>query len=602
MMMKMTPLLGVRVGRLMTIVALILLALGSVPTQAATEYETSPSGTVNLVKDGGFEEPLVPSGSSFTEWNAGQVMGAWFVAAGNVDLERDPPGWQPAEGAQSVDMNGDTPGTIYQDIPTTPGRSYLLRFAIAGNTSCAPNLKTMQVSWSGAVVATVTFDDTGDTSTNMGWTFKTYEVSAATSTTQLQFASLTQNSWCGPTLDAVSVTESNNLVQDSGFEAPPAPANWYAQYNAGQNIGPWTVASGSVKVGTVWQAAEGVQSVDLNGTGAGAIYQDIPTSPGQAYDLRFAVAADPFCPPTTKAFQVLWDGTKVATLNVDGAGKTFSNMGWTDRTFSVTATGASSRLAFASQTEGACGPAIDDVSVVPGSPPPPPQVFFEDNFDGTALNPANWNTSIVTNGARWCTSLGPSFDGPGTWQDLATQPCEGVSQTPPNGTIQVGNGLATFSSNAPHAFPYIWRGGPSLPAPFPASDDFTFTARVRYKTIEPQGEGIQLVSWSDTTPLGNNPPSGQDEIFWIWADTALGLRVQLGSTLYPVMTNANAFHTYKLEYVQGTYSIDVDGSQIARVAATGRPNTIWIGNPVAAWYTTNPWGQFDVDYVRVTVP
>src|SRR6266536_771045 len=162
--------------------------------------------------------------------------------------------------------------------------------------------------------------------------------------------------------------------QNGGFESPPSISTYQA-FDNGNNPPGWIVESGTVEiVGPYWQAAEGSQSLDLNGIfeEIGTIYQDIPTVPGQSYRIRFAYAGNPECGPTVavKSFQVFWDGAQITALQFDTTGKSVTNMGWQYYESVVTASGNTSRLRFKSTSPSFCGPTLDDISVTPASSPP----------------------------------------------------------------------------------------------------------------------------------------------------------------------------------------------------------------------------------------
>ena len=162
---------------------------------------------------------------------------------------------------------------------------------------------------------------------------------------------------------------AQNIVLNPSFESPVVQANGFNGYSAGSTgITSWTVASGSVDhIGAgFWQAADGVQSVDMNGTDAGSLFQDLVTIPGSAYNLTFALAGNPAGAPTIKHLQVVWNGLNQGTFTFDITGKSFANMGYiTVPVSGLQATGASTRLQFTSLDAGsAAGPVLDNVSVV----------------------------------------------------------------------------------------------------------------------------------------------------------------------------------------------------------------------------------------------
>jgi choice-of-anchor C domain-containing protein len=115
------------------------------------------------------------------------------------------PGWQAANGNQSVDLSGYQPGTIYQDVSIIAGQTYLLSFAVAGNPYEGPAIKRMEIWWDTALVDTVVFDTTGFSYSNMGWVYHEYSVVASNPFTRLEFRSLTDGT-AGPALDDVSLT------------------------------------------------------------------------------------------------------------------------------------------------------------------------------------------------------------------------------------------------------------------------------------------------------------------------------------------------------------------------------------------------------------
>ncbi|MFI0821541.1 choice-of-anchor C family protein [Streptomyces sp. NPDC021098] len=152
---------------------------------------------------------------------------------------------------------------------------------------------------------------------------------------------------------------------DGSFETPRVAANTFVNIGTGGTIGPWKVAAGNVDHigGGFWQAAEGDQSVDLNGGAAGTVSQNFTTVPGKRYTVTYSLAANPAGGPAVKTGKVLVDGQNFQDFSFDSTGKTMTNMGYVTREVSFRATGATTTLAFASTMSGAYGPVIDDVSV-----------------------------------------------------------------------------------------------------------------------------------------------------------------------------------------------------------------------------------------------
>jgi choice-of-anchor C domain-containing protein len=165
------------------------------------------SASANLVVDGGFESGAVPDGS-YETYHSVNTMGGWTVAAGSVDLIRTY--WQPAEGAQSVDMAGFFEnGTIKQTITgLIIAQYYLLTFAMAGNPDDNGNgntMKTLQATFGSPAI--FTFDTTGKDHSNMGWVTKTAVFVATATSMDLIFNDLSTpagTAW-GAALDNVSL-------------------------------------------------------------------------------------------------------------------------------------------------------------------------------------------------------------------------------------------------------------------------------------------------------------------------------------------------------------------------------------------------------------
>ncbi|AUY52368.1 choice-of-anchor C family protein [Streptomyces sp. CB01881] len=149
-------------------------------------------------------------------------------------------------------------------------------------------------------------------------------------------------------------------------------ANTFVTLAAGQTIGPWRVTAGSVDLigAGYWQAAEGDQSVDLTGTGAGAVAQTFTTTPGATYTVSYSIAGNPNNGPVVKTGRALVDGQDFQDFSFDTTGKSAANMGYVTRQFTFVATNASTTLAFAGTTAGNAGPVLDNVQVQQCKPCP----------------------------------------------------------------------------------------------------------------------------------------------------------------------------------------------------------------------------------------
>ena len=189
--------------------AIAISTLTIVPVQAA-----------NLIQNGSFETATVtPSNPpGFLTLNVGSTaITGWTVTQGTIDYV-DTANWQAADGNRSLDLDGtfNSAGGIQQTFNTIIGSLYRVIFDMAGNPTLEPPVKNMRVSAAGTS-SDFSFDVTGKSGTNMGWVSKSWDFTATSTTTTLEFISLT-GTGAGPALDNVSVVEVSS--QPSSIPEP----------------------------------------------------------------------------------------------------------------------------------------------------------------------------------------------------------------------------------------------------------------------------------------------------------------------------------------------------------------------------------------------
>jgi choice-of-anchor C domain-containing protein len=172
-------------------------------------------------------------------------------------------------------------------------------------------------------------------------------------------------------ITGASPDENHNLIPDAceppiqngGFEQPTVPGS-NITISAGSNVvAPWTVAGGGLDlVHTLWDPAEGLNSISLNWVGPSTITQTVSTTPGTTYSLGFAMAAEIFGGPPVRQIDVLWNGVLVDTVSFNYTGQGPNSMGWEDHQYTLVGTG-SDVLSFVSLTSGPYGPALDNVTL-----------------------------------------------------------------------------------------------------------------------------------------------------------------------------------------------------------------------------------------------
>jgi len=156
---------------------------------------------VNLVINGGFD---VREGLSFSivPW---VQTGTLLLTAG---------GCQTADGPNAA---GIVAGLLYQDIPTVSGQRYLLSFYVAGYAPDGPLpfIHNLAVDWGSQRVGVTSFDSTGRTFSNMGWSRREFEIQGSGGLTRLSFSN--PNAISNPNIP---------LLDRVQLVAIPEPASW----------------------------------------------------------------------------------------------------------------------------------------------------------------------------------------------------------------------------------------------------------------------------------------------------------------------------------------------------------------------------------------
>jgi len=173
----------------------------------------------------------------------------------------------------------------------------------------------------------------------------------------------------------VTPVQAANLIQNGSFETAtvnPNPGTSYITLGVGSTvITGWTVSQATIDyIGTYWQASEGSRNLDLSGLNAGGIQQTFNTTVGETYRVTFDLAGNTDYSPTIKEMRVSAGGNS-ADFSFDITGKSRSNMGWVSKSWGFTATGTTTTLSFLNLVDTPYGPALDNVSVIALSSPPP---------------------------------------------------------------------------------------------------------------------------------------------------------------------------------------------------------------------------------------
>jgi choice-of-anchor C domain-containing protein len=164
--------------------------------------------------------------------------------------------------------------------------------------------------------------------------------------------------------------KGKNLLVNGGFEQGPNPEGdgGFVTLNEGSTAIPgWTVTRGGIDyIGVYWQHAEGGRSLDLNGLARGGVAQTLETTKGRRYRVTFSMAGNPTPGQGETAVKTLGvsAGGSSTVFTFDTSGRNTWDMGWVTRTWDFVASADHTTLEFYSLSGQACGPALDNVSVV----------------------------------------------------------------------------------------------------------------------------------------------------------------------------------------------------------------------------------------------
>jgi choice-of-anchor C domain-containing protein len=161
------------------------------------------------------------------------MITGWTVSVGNIDWEGPPAcGWAPSNGSNSLDLVGTGGiGGIQQTFDTVPGTGYRVLFDLAGNYGAPPTIKPLAVTVNG-VTTNFTFDTTGKSQFNMGWTTQVLTFVASSSSSTINFVSDVTAS--GGTLNAGAALDNVRIVP-LGTGSSAIPLDW-AQWAAAMLI------------------------------------------------------------------------------------------------------------------------------------------------------------------------------------------------------------------------------------------------------------------------------------------------------------------------------------------------------------------------------
>jgi choice-of-anchor C domain-containing protein len=183
--------------------------------QVTINFQTNapPEPPAGLVANGSFEMGTNPGISTDVSAPNSTAITGWTVEAGSVDYIGSR--WTAGDGVRCLDLSGTDAGTISQMISgLTPGQHYRLSFLMAANPEVGSITARLRASIGGASQE-FSFQQSGFSTANLGWTEKSLVFTASSASHKLSFTSLNPG-WAGAALDRVAMTVSTT---------PPPPDN-----------------------------------------------------------------------------------------------------------------------------------------------------------------------------------------------------------------------------------------------------------------------------------------------------------------------------------------------------------------------------------------
>jgi RNA polymerase sigma factor (sigma-70 family) len=173
------------------------------------ELKAASEKAHNRLVNGSFEEgPPTPNDGvhNMRDLAKGSTAIKGWVVTRPVAIPIDSAYWRPADGKRSLTVNR-MGGAISQSFKTKKGQKYCVSFWLAGDPHGGPKNRQLQISAAGKSAKFV-FDMTGKNRVDMGWVRKSWEFTAESTKTTLEFSCLTEGIF-GVALDDVVVVAVN---------------------------------------------------------------------------------------------------------------------------------------------------------------------------------------------------------------------------------------------------------------------------------------------------------------------------------------------------------------------------------------------------------
>jgi choice-of-anchor C domain-containing protein len=167
----------------------------------ALTFGAAVPAKADLVNNGNFSGVTDP----YQHVTTGNTIPGWLVLGQVNWVGNEWAGPGPGGTGDSVDLNGGGVGAIFQTAQTNIGSNYKLTFYLAGDAGNEGIVDLNVIA--GGNGTHLTFDTTGKSTSNMGWTLETITFTAHTSTTLIAFVDGDLFSKYGPVVAGVEFVD-----------------------------------------------------------------------------------------------------------------------------------------------------------------------------------------------------------------------------------------------------------------------------------------------------------------------------------------------------------------------------------------------------------
>jgi hypothetical protein len=170
----------------------------------------APAAAVNLLTNGGFEEPTSVQPGTYSIFNT--VPGWTSTLGAGIEIQDHIAGL-PFAGQQFLELDSDNNSNALQTVNTVPGGSYLLKFEYSPRPGIAANSNGIRIFFNDVLIDEIT----GNGQSETVWSSHAYDLTANSSISILAFQAVGISDSYGGYLDNIELEE---ILRAPGADIP----------------------------------------------------------------------------------------------------------------------------------------------------------------------------------------------------------------------------------------------------------------------------------------------------------------------------------------------------------------------------------------------